>query len=44
VRADPSDLDFFAAMKAGDILEYEAALRDINELLEILGSNRAATI
>jgi hypothetical protein len=31
-------------MEASDILEYEAALRDINELLEILGSNRAATI
>lgn len=31
------DLDFYAGMKTGDILEYEAALRDINELLEMLG-------
>ncbi len=40
----PSDLDFYGGMKAGDVLEYEAALRDINELLEMLGPNGPETI
>lgn len=33
------DLDFYAGMKQGDVDEYVAALRDINELLELLGPN-----
>jgi pimeloyl-ACP methyl ester carboxylesterase len=41
---DQPDFDFYAGMKAGDILEYEAALRDINELLEMLGPSGPETI
>jgi pimeloyl-ACP methyl ester carboxylesterase len=37
------DLDFYAGMKAGDILEYETARRDINELLELLGPDGPET-
>jgi pimeloyl-ACP methyl ester carboxylesterase len=38
-----SDLDFYAGMKARDILEYETARRDINELLELLGPDGPET-
>ncbi len=41
---DQPDLDFYAGMKSGDILEYAAARRDINELLEMLGPNGPETI
>jgi pimeloyl-ACP methyl ester carboxylesterase len=37
------DFDFYAGMKEGDILEYAAALRDMNELLELLGPNGPET-
>jgi len=38
------DLDFYAGMKAGDILEYKTALRDINEFLEMFGADGPVTI
>lgn len=37
------DLDFYDGMKAGDIAEYEAARRDINQLLEMLGADGPET-
>ncbi|MGD0054148.1 MAG: alpha/beta hydrolase [Acidimicrobiales bacterium] len=37
------DLDFYDGMKAGDILEYETALRDINALLDLLGADGPET-
>jgi pimeloyl-ACP methyl ester carboxylesterase len=37
------DLDFYAGMKAGDILEYTTALRNINEFLKMFGNDGPET-
>jgi pimeloyl-ACP methyl ester carboxylesterase len=40
---DRPDLDFYAGMKESDVREYTSALRDINELLELLGADGPVT-
>ncbi|MGA2295647.1 MAG: alpha/beta hydrolase, partial [Acidimicrobiales bacterium] len=41
---DQSDLDFYAGMKAGDILEYKTAIRNINDFLAMFGTDGPETI